>query len=116
MSNEFWRDPEMDRMIEDIIEIFTKVEGVELVRLSGLTQRAARVGNKPGISPEIIDNIVHKLKGASVINYQYLTYCPHCFEVSYQITEKDPRKPKLCDTCKTMYNLIDGETIFEREN
>ena len=31
--------------------------------------------------------------------------------MKYQIVEQDISKPKLCDTCKALYNLIDGTTL-----
>jgi len=111
MDGEFWRNSGMDAMIEDIITIFTKVEGVELVRLSGLLLRERNICGDQNLPPETLHNILEKLKGAGLINYKYIMSCPHCQEISYQIVEQDVSKPKLCDTCKAIYNLIDGTTL-----
>jgi len=109
--SEFWRDAKMDLMINDIIEIFTKIEGVELVRLSGLTKRASNILENDSLTPENVHNILEKLKVAGVINYRFITVCPHCQEISYQIIEYDISKPRLCDSCKGIYSLIDGTTL-----
>lgn len=109
--SEFWRDAKMDLMINDIIEIFTKIEGVELVRLSGLTKRARKILKNDSLTPENIYNILEKLKTAGIINYKFITVCPHCEEISYQLFEYDVSKPKFCDSCKGMYNLVDGTTL-----
>lgn len=111
MSGEFWRNSDMDMMIQDIIDIFTKVEGVQLVRLSGLLQRERKICGDSNLPPDALHNILEKLKGNGIINYKYIMTCPHCQEISYQIVEQDISKPKLCDTCKALYNLIDGTTL-----
>lgn len=116
MSNkrvEFWRDPAMETLIEDIIEIFTKIEGVNLVRLSGLTIRARKVSGKSDIPPQAIDNIIRKLYKNNIINILHITKCPHCGEISYVVKTDDPfnTKPKLCDTCSTLFALLDGTTL-----
>jgi predicted Zn-ribbon and HTH transcriptional regulator len=105
----------MDRMINDIIEIFTKVDGVQLVRLSGLTKREKRISTMINLTPEMVDLVVKKLKLSGVINYHYTMICPFCKEVSYQVIDQDINKPKLCDTCNTMYSLVDGQTLL-RDN
>lgn len=109
---EFWRDTNMDNMINDIIDIFTKVEGVELVRLSGLTNRERKISNTQDLKPEVVDNIVKKLKSSGVINYCYITICPCCNEKSYQIKPLENNAVKSCDTCKVMYTLADNYTLF----
>jgi hypothetical protein len=110
MSDEFWRDKNMDNMIEDIIDIFN-MEEVELVRLTGLTRRARRISQK-GIGKQEMKKIIFKLKKGGVIDYNYIFKCPHCEEISYYINDLDKNKTnKLCDTCKTMYPLKKGETL-----
>jgi hypothetical protein len=111
---EFWRDPLMDSMIEDIIDIF-HMEGVELVRLSGMTRRARNIINKHDLPPEAVHNIILKLKNSNIINFKHITRCPHCGETSYQIKCADDFliKPKLCDTCNTLYALLHGSTLEE---
>jgi uncharacterized protein YuzB (UPF0349 family) len=104
------RDFKLDAAIQDTIEIFTKVEGVQLVRLSGLTTRFQKISGLD-IPSEAVRNILEKLKDAGVINYYFIMVCPHCQEISYQIVDIDVTKPKLCDTCNTLYNLIDGTTL-----
>ncbi|MFW6243220.1 MAG: hypothetical protein ACOC2W_03580 [bacterium] len=113
---EFWRNEKMDKIIEDIIDIFTNVEGVELVRLSGLTKRAINISGFNDLKPYQLDNIIKKLNRNNIINFKYIMICPHCDEVSYQIIERDNTNQKLCDTCKTMYKLNKGSTIFFNNN
>lgn len=111
MADEFWRDPNIDTMIKDIIDIFTNIEGVELVRLSGLTKRSRKSSGHMFLSSESLHNIIQKLKLGGLLNYQYIMICPHCNETSYQLIDQDITKPKLCDTCKVMYTLVDGTTL-----
>lgn len=110
---EFWRDPVMDTLIEDIIDIFTKLEGVELVRLSGMTIRARNLTGKHDIPPQTIDSIIRKLNSHNVINYHYITKCPHCGEISYQVKlpEDNNRTLKMCDSCRSFYSLSEGTTL-----
>lgn len=109
---EFWRDPSMDAMLDDIVEIFTKVEGVELVRLSGMTNRARRISGKFDLPSQSLDNIIRKLYNAQIINFAYITKCPHCGETSYQIKgEVEKIKAKLCDTCQTLFLPCEGSTL-----
>lgn len=110
---EFWRDPMMDAMIQDIIDIFTNVEGVELVRLSGMASRARRISGKNDIPDVAIDNIIRKLYVSNVIDIKYITKCPHCSEISYCTVLKEnwKEKPRLCDTCSTMYVLLENSTL-----
>ena len=103
MSREFWRDFAMEEIISDIRSIF-ELEGVELVRLSGLLNRERKILEQ--LSPEILNNIIMKLKNGGVINYKFIINCPHCQEISYQIKDIDITKPKLCDTCSVFYHLI----------
>lgn len=97
-------DNKMDSMIEDIIDIF-KLEGVELIRLSGLVKRSSAIAEL-NISPETLNNIIVKLKSNGIINFNYITICPHCGERSYQIKNIETTR-KICDTCGTYYILND---------
>jgi hypothetical protein len=114
MSNEveFWRDPKMDAIIEDVIDIF-KLDGVELVRLSGMTQRARNISGLHDIPHQAIDGIIRKLNAAGIIKFHYITKCPHCGEISYQVKYDgvSPIGPKLCDTCSTMFQPVNGSTL-----
>lgn len=114
---EFWRDPKMDALIEDIIDIF-KLDGVELVRLSGMTLRARKISEKSDLPPEAVDSIIKKLKANSIINFDYITKCPHCGEISYVIIYKEDfnQKPKLCDSCSAFYSLLEGATLETFKN
>lgn len=103
------KDNKMDNMIEDIIEIF-KLDGVELVRLSGLVRRASNIAEL-NISPETLDNIIVKLKNNAIINFEYVTICPNCGEKSYQI-KPISTNGKICDTCGVYFTLND----FTRNN
>lgn len=114
---EFWRDPVIDNMIKEIIDIF-KLEGVQLVRLSGMTKRVRNITNKQDIPVDIVHNIIIKLKNGGVIDYKHITRCPHCGETSYQVLYEDDfiTKPKLCDTCGTLYALLPGTTLEYMES
>lgn len=105
---------DLDTMVRDIIDIFTNVEGVKLVRLSGLFMRERRISNYNDLTPEELDNIIHKLKKAGVIDYQYVLYCPHCFEVTYQIEHtENPYQAKVCDTCGQIYIPTKELSLYE---
>jgi predicted Zn-ribbon and HTH transcriptional regulator len=108
--NELLKDNNIDIMIKDIIDIF-HLEGVELVRVSGLVKRERKMANMPDMPQYLMETIINKLKDSGIINYKFITICPHCNEISYQIKDIDINKPKLCDTCKIMYSLIDGISI-----
>ncbi|MFW6008205.1 MAG: hypothetical protein ACOCP8_02965 [archaeon] len=108
---EFWRDEKMDKIIEDIIDIFN-LKGVELVRLSGLTNRERKLSGLQDLSPKNIDNIIKKLKKGGVLNYEFIMVCPRCDEMSYQIKQRDITKLKKCDTCGLDYKLIKDNTLF----
>lgn len=110
MPQEFWRDPKLDAIIQDIIDIFS-LEGVELVRLSGLLNREQKI--LENLTSEALNNIITKLRTNGIIQYKFTTHCPHCQEISYQIVELDLMKIKTCDTCKTFYHLISGITLKE---
>lgn len=110
---EFWRNPIMDAIIADIIDIFTNIEGVILVRLSGMTNRARKQSGKNDISYEVIDSIIKKLNAANIIKIHYITKCPSCNETSYQVKYDgiSPLGAKICDSCSVLYQLIDGYTL-----
>lgn len=110
---DFIRDPIMDTLIEDIIDIFTKLEGVELVRLSGMTLRARSITGNRQLTADVIDSIIRKLKANGIIRYHYIMNCPHCGEISYQVKliENFKTKPKLCDSCSSFYTLLEGSTL-----
>ena len=106
----------LDAMMHDIVDIFTNIEGVKLVRLSGLYFRELRISNYKELQPQELDAIIHKMKAAGVINYQYITYCPQCWEVSYQLKPKNPTEPKTCDTCGHVYIPTLNESLFETDS
>lgn len=105
------KDNRLDEMMKDIIDIFMTLEGVELVRLSGITRRSKKISGMDDLNEETLDKIIRKLKENNIIYYQFITHCPHCGETSYQIKDYDITKPKLCDTCKTMFNLINSSSL-----
>ena len=107
------KDPKMENVINDLIEIFTKVEGVNLVRLSGLLKREQKILDDLELTPEILNNILTKLRASGIIQYKFTTHCPHCQEISYQLIDLDLTKIKVCDTCSTFYHLISGITLKE---
>lgn len=107
--DEFWRDPFMDQLIQSIINIFNDIEGVELVRLNGLTRHLNKM--KP-ISVKEVKTIIEKLNMANVINYKYKLCCPHCQEVSYIIIPKENNNVKMCDTCQIFYQLELNKTFY----
>ena len=109
-GNEFWRDPQMDLIIKTIIDIFVNTEGVELVRLNGLTAYLNKISGKL-ISKEDVQIIINKLNFANIINYKYELHCQHCGEISYIIIEKS-KDTKLCDTCNLIYQIIPNKTCF----
>ncbi|MNM41330.1 hypothetical protein D3C81_521460 [compost metagenome] len=99
----------MDRLIEEMIDIF-KLEGVKLVRLSGLTRKAQSMTGKKDLNANAIHSIVLKLHDANVVNYNCILNCPHCGETSYCIEDFN-NQIKLCDTCNTIYHLSEGITM-----
>ncbi len=111
--SEFWRNKNVDIVIEDIIDIFSNIDGVELVRLSGLTNRAKKLSGID-FAKNDIEIILNKLKSNGIINYKYITICPHCEEKSYQIVDIDISKPKICDSCKIIYQLFNGTTLIKK--
>lgn len=106
---------QMDDMLNDIVDIFTNIEGVQLVRISGLIRRASRISGKT-IDIETINMILNKMKANNIINWKYIYQCPFCKEIFYQIDDTPSDKPKLCDTCNTMFvpqqNLYNSLIIF----
>jgi len=106
---------DIDSMMHDIVDIFN-LEGVELVRLSGLFMRERQISNDNNLTPEMLDKIVHKLKKAGIIHYEYILYCPHCYEITYQVKKQDnPYKAKRCDTCGQIYIPQNEISIFEQK-
>lgn len=110
---EIIRDQNLDKMFEEIIDIFKNVEGVELVRLSGLTNWCRKVSGKHDLPAGSLNNIVRKMRENNVISYDYIINCQHCGETSYIIKYKDDflTTPKLCDSCKSFYSLIEGVNL-----
>ena len=122
------RDFKMDNMLEDIVDIFhlnekieqeekrnlesqnnspsivevPKLQKIELIRLSGLIQRASRISGQI-INLEIMLHILNKMKLQNIINWQYSYQCPYCKEIFFQIDNTPADKAKLCDTCQTMF-------------
>ena len=113
-KNPLTNDTRMNKLITETIDIFVNVEGVELVRLSGLTRHLKNLTNID-LSMDAVNNIVHKLKNANLINWQYIMKCPFCGEIIYQIKERDKRLPKLCDSCKSMFQLVENDTLFSEK-
>ena len=93
------RDPKMDAMLNDIVEIFTQIEGVKLVRIKGLTKRANRIADIR-VDEETLDSILHKMKNHGIISWKYCYECPHCHEIVYQIEDLPVDKLRTCETCK----------------
>ena len=114
-KNPLTNDTRMNKLIAEIIDIFVNVEGVELVRLSGLTRHLKNLTGFMDLPTDAVNNIVHKLKAANLINWQYIMKCPFCGEVIYQIKERDKRLPKLCDSCKSMFQLVENDTLFSEK-
>lgn len=107
------RTMDLDGMMRDIIDIFN-LKGVELVRLSGLFLRERQISNYKGLQPDELDRIVRKLQKAGVIHYQYILYCPHCQEVTYQVKKQEnPFKAKVCDTCGGIYIPQRDYSLYE---
>ena len=106
---------DLDSMMKDIIDIFN-LEGVELVRLSGLLRRESKISNCQVLDEQLLKRIIQKLRLQNIIKYRYVMKCPHCQEVSYQITERNPTDLKICDTCGQMYIPTKGVSLFDLEN
>ena len=103
---------DLDSMMKDIIDIFN-LEGVELVRLSGLLKRELRISNCHVLDETIMKRAIQKMRQEGIIDYRYVMKCPHCQEVSYQITERNPTDLKVCDTCGQMYVPTKGISLFD---
>jgi hypothetical protein len=108
---DFLQSQNIDAVIKEIIEIFSDIEGVELVRLNGLTNHINNISNIP---KEEIEIIIKKLKFHNIIQFKFELICPHCNEHSYIIKHDEDfiLKPKLCDTCNTFYSLIKNSTLI----
>lgn len=104
---------DFDTMMKDIIDIFN-TEGVELVRLSGLFLRERNISNYKDLQPEELDKIVKKLKNNKIIKYDYILYCPHCKDVTYQIKKRESLyTAKVCDTCNQIYIPEKDISLFD---
>lgn len=110
--SEFWRDENMDSIIQSIIDLFNNIEGVELIRLNGLTKYLNKINNR-NISKDDIEMIISKLNKANIINYIYKYSCPQCKETSYVLIPKQDAIAKLCDTCGIFYTLENNKTLFK---
>ena len=102
-------DAKLDKIINDIIYIFN-LEGVELVRLSGLVKRFNEITR---INPETIHTYIIKLKRSKLINFNKITICPHCKEISYRIKDISNEHKILCDSCQNNYDIINELTIYD---
>ena len=103
-----------DAMMRDVIDIFN-LEGVNLVRLSGLHRREVRVSGDDRLSPTTVELVVDKLRRAKVINFRFKMRCPTCGEVFYQIIAHDVGA-KLCDTCSSMFVVVKEEVDAEADH
>lgn len=132
-----FKDFKMDSMLNDIVDIFNlngkieqeekrnlelqkqtnsssivetpKLQRVELIRLTGLIQRASRISGQI-INLETMLHILNKMRLQKIINWQYSYQCPYCHEIFFQIDNTPSDKAKVCDTCKSVFipknNLI----------
>ena len=91
-------DVKMDRMLNDIVDIFTNIKEVKYVRLKGLTRRAQRLSEMAGIDESQMNNILNKMRANHIINWKYSYICPHCGETFYQIEDVPNDQLKICDT------------------
>ena len=103
---------DLDSMMRDIIDIFN-LEGVELVRLSGLLRRELRISNCTVLDETSIKRAIQKLRQEGIIHYHYVMKCPHCHEISYQVVDRNPTDLKVCDTCGQMYIPTKGVSLFD---
>ena len=135
-----FKDSQMDAMLNDIVEIFplnekleaerqknlelqeqtnsssieetSKLQKIELVRLSGLTARANRISGR-AIDIHTINNILQKMKLNKIIDWKYQYQCPYCHEVFYQIDDTPANKLKVCDSCQNLF--IPGQNLYDSE-
>ena len=94
---------QMDNMLNDVVDIFTNVEGVKYVRLKGLVRRAQRLSNMAGIDEQTMKNVLEKMKNKKIIDWRYSYVCPHCHETFYQIEDVPSDQLKICDTCQNLF-------------
>lgn len=99
---------EFDKIVCEIVEIFNNVEGVELVRLNGLTKYLNN--HFSSISKEDVKLIIKQLNRANVIDFEFALICPHCGEVSYIIKPINGIN-KLCDSCNLVYQIEVNKTM-----
>ena len=90
----------MDNMLNDVVDIFTNVEGVKYVRLKGLAARATRLANT-NIEQDFMDIILNKMRRQGIIRWFYEFKCPFCGEVFYQIEDTPIDQLRICDTCQS---------------
>ena len=94
-------DLKMDKMLEDIVDIFTNIPEVKYVRLHGLTNRAHRIGELDHLDEDIIFTILQKMKRQNVINWKYVFTCPICKETFFQLEDIPNDQLRICDTCQS---------------
>ena len=104
----------LDAALTDVVDVF-HTEGVELVRLSGLTRRVNRIIKErggTGVSTELVYSTVLKMRERGIVSYAYELHCPYCHETSWVVAppEKDASRVKACDTCGQVYGLT-AETM-----
>lgn len=100
----------MDHIIEDIVNLFN-LEGVKLIRLSGLTIREKKIDSN--ISPDILNRIINQLNKRNAIHFSKIVFCPHCKEIFYLL--EDVNGTKTCDTCKSIFDVNSFTSISPYE-
>ena len=101
----------LDKLLGEIVEIFN-LDGVELVRLSGLKRHAANMNVQ--VDDDVLRSTITKLRAAGIIHWRYALTCPHCGELSWQVVPRpELRTIKQCDTCATLYVPEPGVTLTQ---
>ena len=100
---------EFDKIMNEVVDIFNNVEGVELVRLNGLTKYLTKY--IAPISKEDVKLIIKKLNRANIIDFEYALICPHCGEISYIIKPINGIN-KICDSCQNIYQIELNKTML----
>ena len=95
------KDERLDAMMRDIVTTFN-LDWVQLVRLNGLSDRCRRISGLH-LDNAFFESMLLKIKQAGLINWRYVSECPYCHEVIYQITDVPMDKLKICDTCQSLY-------------
>ena len=98
-----------DKIMNEVVDIFNNVEGVELVRLNGLTKYLTK--HIAPISKEDVKLIIKKLNRANIIDFEYALICPHCGEISYIIKPINGIN-KICDSCQNIYQIELNKTML----